>query len=54
MRVRKRYGPAGAFRACPGNDHLHDACGGGASHDGVPIAVITVVREVDPDIDQCG
>ncbi len=54
MRVRKRDRLSGAFRAGSGNDHLRDACGGGAGHYSVPVAVITIVREIDPDIDECG
>jgi hypothetical protein len=53
MRVRKCDGFPGAFRACTGNDHLDDACGGRTRHYGVPVTVITVVGEVDPDIDEC-
>jgi hypothetical protein len=54
MRVCQRNGLSRAFRACTSNDHLHDACGRGTGHYSVPIAVITIVREVDSDIDQCG
>ena len=54
MGVHKRDCLSGAFGARPGNDHLGDACSGGASHYSVTVAVITIVREIDPDIDECG
>jgi hypothetical protein len=38
--------------ACTSDDHLNDAGSGGPGHDGVPVAVITIVGEVDPDVDQ--
>ncbi len=54
MRVCQRDGLSRAFRACTGNDHLRDSCGRGTGHYSVPVAVITIVGEVDSDIDQCG
>jgi hypothetical protein len=47
-------GLARPLTACARDDHLDDADGRRAGQDGVPVAVITVVGEVDPDVDQCG
>src|SRR5262249_6219047 len=54
MRVRERDGFPRALTACAGHDHLHDSSRCGTGHHRVPIAVITVMREVDADIHQCG
>ena len=43
---------AGAFDAGARDDHLDDAGRRGTGHDGVPVAVITIVGEVDSDVDQ--
>jgi hypothetical protein len=52
MLVSQRYGSSGAFGAGTRDDHLHHARRGRTGHYRLAIAVITVVREVDSDVDQ--
>jgi hypothetical protein len=52
MRARQFDGPARAFLARAGHDHLHNAGKPGAPEHGVAIRVEAVVRKVDADIDE--